>query len=242
MVIPGMDLPSDPTSEDKAESDSQTEPDITPVENESGAEPAEETTPDPTGVDPQPPQLATNSLTADSTPQKSSGESSDEPEAAGLELDATDDQDVFADRLEESARGLLWQPRYAVFGNQLYSEAVVTIAAATTAQSLELIEDVSGYALGLSTDFLVRLDQSVEQLDSQTTLKISDIPIALPTSSLLSVGYLVWLIRAGALVSTFISMPAWTQFDPLPVIEKGIPRKFGDDEDALEKLVDTVQE
>ena len=140
-----------------------------------------------------------------------------------MELDATDDQDVFADRREESARGLLWQPRYAVFGSQLYSEAVVTIAAATTAESLELIEEVSGYALGLSTDFLVRLDQAVWKLDSQTSLKISDIPIALPTSSLLSVGYLVWLIRAAHSFQPSFPCPPGRNLTPSQLLKKEYP-------------------
>ncbi len=62
---------------------------------------------------------------------------------------------------------------------------------------------------------------------------------AAATSSMLTVGYLVWMVRAGALLSTFVSsMPAWQTFDPLPVIESGIGRKFSDDEDTLERIVD----
>jgi hypothetical protein len=60
------------------------------------------------------------------------------------------------------------------------------------------------------------------------------------TSGLLTFGYLAWGIRAGALVSTFISLPAWSQFDPLPVIEKGIPGNLIEDDESLERLVDTA--
>ena len=55
---------------------------------------------------------------------------------------------------------------------------------------------------------------------------------AISTTSL-SVGYIVWLIRGGSLLASFVSiLPAWTSFDPLPVLN-------GDDLEAdKESLVD----
>jgi hypothetical protein len=43
----------------------------------------------------------------------------------------------------------------------------------------------------------------------------------------LSVGYLVWLVRGGILLSSLLSaLPAWRMLDPLPVLAR-----VGDDED-----------
>ena len=83
-----------------------------------------------------------------------------------------------------------------------------------------------------------------EGLDEATSAFVHDFgfekgSVIAASSSLLTVGYLVWMVRAGALVSTFMSaMPAWQSFDPLPIIESGKGGKFGDEEDSLEDLVD----
>jgi hypothetical protein len=98
------------------------------------------------------------------------------------------------------------------------------------------IERLLGLSLGLSGEFSSQLDDQI-----QLPLEFSDIPLlSFSATSFVTVGYLVWAVRAGALVSTFISVPAWTQFDPLPVIEKGIPVNLADEDDSLEKLVDTA--
>jgi hypothetical protein len=49
-----------------------------------------------------------------------------------------------------------------------------------------------------------------------------------------SVGYVVWLVRGGILLSSLLSsLPAWRMLDPLPVLAR-----VGDDED--DEDVDTV--
>ena len=60
----------------------------------------------------------------------------------------------------------------------------------------------------------------------------------------LSVGYVVWLLRGGVLVSSMLSaLPAWQMVDPLPVLSAARPRKGtskgGKDDDAsVEGLFD----
>ena len=55
------------------------------------------------------------------------------------------------------------------------------------------------------------------------------------TTATLSVGYVIWLIRGGTLLTSFVSvMPAWTSFDPLPIV------KSANEEDDSESLVDIV--
>jgi hypothetical protein len=61
---------------------------------------------------------------------------------------------------------------------------------------------------------------------------------AIAATSGLSVGYVIWLIRSGALLSSFLSsMPAWQLIDPLPVLAY---RRNNDDDDdeSLESIIE----
>ena len=65
--------------------------------------------------------------------------------------------------------------------------------------------------------------------------------IALTTG--LSVGYVIWLVRGGALLGSMLSaMPAWQMIDPLPVLTRsrggnGLPLD-GEDDQPVEHLFD----
>jgi hypothetical protein len=58
-------------------------------------------------------------------------------------------------------------------------------------------------------------------------------------STVLSVGYVVWLIRGGSLVMSFVtSLPSWTSFDPLPIVASfEEAEQVADDEDSLQSMV-----
>jgi len=70
------------------------------------------------------------------------------------------------------------------------------------------------------------------------------------SASLVSVGvsvmYFVWAVRAGSILSSFLSsMPAWKLVDPLPILDQmaqsGARRKGDkedDDDETLESLVE----
>ena len=56
-------------------------------------------------------------------------------------------------------------------------------------------------------------------------------------STTVSVGYVVWMLRGGSLLTTFLSsLPAWQAFDPLPVLESFDEDAEGDGE-SLQSLV-----
>jgi hypothetical protein len=47
----------------------------------------------------------------------------------------------------------------------------------------------------------------------------------------LSVGYVIWLLRGGLLLSSLLSsLPAWQVVDPMPILERS--RRTGDDDDG----------
>ena len=57
---------------------------------------------------------------------------------------------------------------------------------------------------------------------------------AVVTTSL-SVGYVVWILRGGSVLTTFMSaLPAWHAFDPLPILQSAARRDEDDaDDDSL---------
>ena len=57
-------------------------------------------------------------------------------------------------------------------------------------------------------------------------------------STSVSVGYAVWLLRGGSLLTTFLSsMPAWQSFDPLPVLDSFEKEDDSDDDESLLTMV-----
>ncbi len=55
---------------------------------------------------------------------------------------------------------------------------------------------------------------------------------AVVTTSL-SVGYVIWILRGGSVLTAFMSaMPAWQSFDPLPILQS-FERQNEDEDDSL---------
>jgi VCBS repeat-containing protein len=53
-------------------------------------------------------------------------------------------------------------------------------------------------------------------------------------STSLSVGYVVWILRGGSILTTFMSaLPAWQSFDPLPILQSFERRDEADDDSLL---------
>ena len=61
---------------------------------------------------------------------------------------------------------------------------------------------------------------------------------SIAVSTGLSVGYVLWMIRGGVLLSSVLSsMPAWRLVDPLPVLGFLDDEDDDDHDDSLESLV-----
>ncbi|HHB77567.1 MAG TPA: tandem-95 repeat protein, partial [Desulfobulbus sp.] len=62
---------------------------------------------------------------------------------------------------------------------------------------------------------------------------------AIAVSTGLSVGYVVWLIRGGMLMSSVLfSMPAWQLADPLPLLNRADDDDDEKDDESLEKIIE----
>ena len=57
-------------------------------------------------------------------------------------------------------------------------------------------------------------------------------------STSLSVGYVIWALRGGSLLTAFLSaMPAWQAFDPLLVLQSFEKKKVEEDDETFLSIV-----
>ena len=99
-----------------------------------------------------------------------------------------------------------------------------------TAAGTELSQFESTLFAGLVWD---NLDSAKQEFLTQQ-MQIGVPEIAASAASFLTVGYLAWVIRGGVLLTTFVSsMPAWSNFDILSVIENASAGE------SIEQMVDS---
>jgi hypothetical protein len=102
---------------------------------------------------------------------------------------------------------------------------------------LSALESVAS-TLG-STEFVGELDTMRDQLDGKIEVQDKLVASGVAVSGGLSVGYVIWLLRGGLLLSSLLSsLPAWHAVDPMPVLARGggDDDEEGADEDPLERL------
>jgi hypothetical protein len=90
-----------------------------------------------------------------------------------------------------------------------------------------------------NAEWMSELDHMREQVDQKIETGGAMAVSSVAVTGSLSVGYVIWLLRGGLLLSSLLSsMPAWHAVDPMPVLARG--GDSDDDEgaeaDPLEKL------
>jgi hypothetical protein len=84
------------------------------------------------------------------------------------------------------------------------------------------------------------LDEMRRGLSEQGRLEANALAVAAAATLGLSVGYVIWLLRGGVLVSSLLSsLPAWRLVDPLPILGRLDDEESSDEaaDDTLESLV-----
>jgi hypothetical protein len=82
------------------------------------------------------------------------------------------------------------------------------------------------------------LDEMRERAQEDVKLEARVAGSVFVVSTGLSVGYVLWLLRGGALIASLLSsLPAWRLVDPLPVLGSMGGRAGDEDDDSLEDLV-----
>jgi hypothetical protein len=90
-----------------------------------------------------------------------------------------------------------------------------------------------------STEWMAELDHMRNQVDQKIETEGALVVSSVAVTGSLSVGYVIWLLRGGLLLSSLLSsMPAWHAVDPMPVLARGgdSDDDEGADADPLEKL------
>jgi hypothetical protein len=77
-------------------------------------------------------------------------------------------------------------------------------------------------------------DETVQEINFDKTVVGSTIAV----STGVSVGYVIWLIRSGMLLTSMLaSMPAWQIADPMPILTQLKDNEDNDDDDSLESIL-----
>ncbi|HYL18881.1 MAG TPA: hypothetical protein VEV20_09370 [Burkholderiales bacterium] len=86
--------------------------------------------------------------------------------------------------------------------------------------------------------WVVELDRLRAAADNQIKVEHKVVGSTVAITGAMSVGYVMWLLRGGLLLSSLLSsMPAWHVIDPMPVLARGNRRDEDDGgDDPLEKL------
>ncbi|MGB6041744.1 MAG: cadherin-like domain-containing protein, partial [Pirellulales bacterium] len=88
----------------------------------------------------------------------------------------------------------------------------------------------------LAGAFVTALDHLHDELDGDDFFHKAVVGSSMVATTGLTVGYVIWLIRGGVLLTSLLSsMPAWQLMDPLPVL--AMMNDEDDDEDTLESLI-----
>jgi hypothetical protein len=123
------------------------------------------------------------------------------------------------------------------------SQADTVLAAALLTQFTDIATSASS-DIFTNEDLLRKLEELKRQMLQQDTAHQSVLASSIALTSGLSIGYVVWLIRGGILVSSMLSaLPAWQLIDPLPVLatargNRGRPGNAPAEDPEVEKLFD----
>jgi len=83
-----------------------------------------------------------------------------------------------------------------------------------------------------------KLDKQKQVLDEHEASTRTLVGSSFTVSSGISVGYLLWLIRGGALMGSVLSsLPSWRLVDPLPILG-ALGEELDQDDESLESMVD----
>jgi Cadherin-like len=77
-----------------------------------------------------------------------------------------------------------------------------------------------------------------DEMNQTLQLDRNVVASATAVSASLSIGYVIWLVRGGALLSSLLaSLPAWRMVDPLPVLGNMASGEDQNDDDSLDEMI-----
>ena len=109
----------------------------------------------------------------------------------------------------------------------------------------QMIQQGRPFGLGAANAYLNllhSLDAIQDEVASEIDLDKTYLGSTIVMSTGLSIGYVVWLLRGGMLLSTLLSsLPAWQILDPLPILSRKGDESETDDDESLESILKQKQ-
>jgi hypothetical protein len=96
-----------------------------------------------------------------------------------------------------------------------------------------------------NSSWVSELDRMRESVDNSIKVQSVMVGSSVAVTGTLSVGYVIWLLRGGLLVSSLLSsLPAWHAIDPLPVLGRTDQdeEEGAEEADPLERLFGKAKE
>lgn len=156
---------------------------------------------------------------------------------AGVLASALEEPPPTADRVERDAPA----PEGLRGGLELLRQLVLE----RQPDELLVLEDSGTRALPAAqvSELLLELDRVRDEIAGKSTTEDRLVASTATVASGLSVGYVVWLVRGGMLVSSLLSsLPAWRLVDPLPVLGRMDDEDEGEDEGPGENADEGLDE
>jgi hypothetical protein len=116
------------------------------------------------------------------------------------------------------------------------ADAVLAPALVPTMASLDASQTLAWIG---GDEMLRRFEALQEQLQRATDEQMAALASSIAVTGGLSVGYVLWLVRGGVLMSSMLSaLPAWQLIDPLPVLAASGKKRRERTDDDVERLFD----
>jgi hypothetical protein len=102
----------------------------------------------------------------------------------------------------------------------------------------EVKAEMQQVAVMRDAEFKQELDKLRETVQADAAIETRVAASVFVASTGLSVGYVLWLLRGGALLASLLSsLPAWRLVDPLPVLGRVGGGEDDSDDESLQELV-----
>ena len=102
----------------------------------------------------------------------------------------------------------------------------------------EVKAEMQQVAVMKDAEFKQELDKLRETVQAEAAIETRVAASVFVASTGLSVGYVLWLLRGGALLASLLSsLPAWRLVDPLPVLGRVGGGEDDSDDESLQELV-----
>jgi hypothetical protein len=123
-------------------------------------------------------------------------------------------------------------------GTDVRSATAAGVEARAPLTEAEVKAEMQQVAVLKDAEFKQELDKLRETVQAEAAIETRVAASVFVASTGLSVGYVLWLLRGGALLASLLSsLPAWRLVDPLPVLGRVGGGEDDSDDESLQELV-----